>query len=71
VSHAAAELLSSIAQTGNHAGAPYAVVDKRQVRCQSAARLVCAPAHRERAMKAMSADGPLAELGRTVAMRQL
>ena len=32
VSHAAAELLSWIAQTGNHAGAPYVVVDKRQAR---------------------------------------
>ena len=32
VSHAAAELLSWIAQTGNHAGAPYGVVDKRQAR---------------------------------------
>ena len=32
VSQAAAELLSWIAQTGNHAGAPYVVVDKRQAR---------------------------------------
>lgn len=32
LSQAAAELLSWIAQTGNHAGAPYVVVDKRQAR---------------------------------------
>ena len=32
LTHAAAELLSWIAHTGNHAGAPYVVVDKRQAR---------------------------------------
>jgi hypothetical protein len=36
-----------------------------------AAKLVCAHAHRERAMKAMSVDSRLAELGQTLAMRQL